>query len=378
MKSIISKTAFKKSILLAATISCSQTAISEDLFASGFTLTPSVGYHGHSGKKQGLGASATTSLSAGYQFDSPWATELTYLMSEPEARFGSSKLDEEQLRLDALYYFDREGKAFPYTVFGVGETSIETGGLSDDTTIVNAGVGIKYAFNNIASLRTDLRAINYLDNETTQAAFNIGLSFLLGGKTSPSKTVNNTDSDADGVVNRLDSCPGTKSGIKVDATGCPIKLDSDRDGVPDSDDACPDSEAGAKVQANGCYQMLKEAKTVTLQLQFANNAADVLNPNDSQIVSLAEFMRQYPEAQVIIGGHTDDRGSAAYNQQLSQKRAQAVADVLTQTYKIKSNRITAKGFGETSPIADNTSAEGRAKNRRVEATVNATVERVIK
>lgn len=341
---------------------------------SGLTLTPSVGYHGHDSEKQALDDSDTLSFAAGYQFNNPWAVELAYLKSEPEILGLGKDIDEEQLRLDALYYFDKEGKFMPYTVIGAGESKFEYLGEKDKNSIINAGLGMKYAFNDVVALRSDVRAVNYLDTETTQAAFNLGLSFLLGGKSSAPKAP--IDSDNDGVTDNLDSCPGTKANAAVDANGCPIKVDTDKDGVNDAIDQCPDTKAGAKVDAKGCYLTLKEEKTVTLRLEFANNAAEVVNPGDAQLVKLAEFLKHYPETAVTIEGYTDSRGSEAYNQALSQKRASAVATILQTVYDIDSARISTVGFGEANPVADNATAEGRAQNRRVEARVSTTVERI--
>lgn len=362
---------------IALTALCSNSVLSENVHDnSGFTITPSVGYHTHNATKQGLDDSGTVSLGAGYQFASPWATELTYLVSKPDEAYGLGEVDEEHLRLDALYYLDQTEKAQPYAVFGAGLSELASNGIKVDDTLVNAGMGVKYAFNDIVALRSDIRLIHHLDAHATQAALNLGVSFLLGGKSTKKAVVQDSDSDSDGVLDRLDSCPGTTANAAVDSTGCPIRLDADKDGIVDAKDACPDTKAGAKVNADGCYKVLTTDRKVTLKLQFENNADAVLNPNDSQIKALSTFMREYPEAHVVIEGHTDDRGRAAYNQSLSQKRAQAVANILIQQQGIDASRITAKGLGESTPVADNTTAEGRSQNRRVEAVVNATIETI--
>lgn len=351
----------------------SDVAMSEGLHdGAGFTITPSIGRHTHESSKVGLDDSNTVSLGAGYQFASPWAAELTYLASKPNFNQSSEEADEEHLRLDALYYLDRTNKTQLYSVMGAGISELSYNGSKTDDTLVNAGVGIKHAFNDIVALRSDIRIIHHLDEHATQGAFNLGLSFLIGGK-APAKPVKNTDADHDGVADRLDSCPGTASGIVVDNTGCPAFIDVDKDGVNDSQDNCPDTKAGAKVDDKGCYVLLTEDRTVTLKLQFANNAATVLNPNDAQITSLAKFMREYPKSQVVIKGYTDDRGSEAYNLQLSERRAKAVG-VLLADNGISANRVTARGLGEASPVADNATAQGRAQNRRVEAVVSATIQ----
>ncbi|WP_080376624.1 OmpA family protein [Stenotrophomonas sp. Marseille-Q4652] len=90
----------------------------------------------------------------------------------------------------------------------------------------------------------------------------------------------------------------------------------------------------------------------------------------------AQFMREYPLTKVVLEGHTDDRGSEAYNQQLSEKRAAAVAGVLVERFGIDRSRVSSVGYGESSPIVSNDTAENRARNRRVTAKVSANVETI--
>jgi outer membrane protein OmpA-like peptidoglycan-associated protein len=82
-------------------------------------------------------------------------------------------------------------------------------------------------------------------------------------------------------------------------------------------------------------------------------------------------MAQYPQTTTVIEGHTDSIGTDAYNQGLSERRANAVRDVLVDQYGVAGERVNAVGYGETRPVADNSTPEGRAINRRVEAEVEA-------
>ena len=93
---------------------------------------------------------------------------------------------------------------------------------------------------------------------------------------------------------------------------------------------------------------------------------------------VATFIKEYPLTNVTIEGHTDSMGSAEYNQKLSQRRAQKVADVLVNEYGVDPNRISVAGFGEEQPIADNSTAEGRQTNRRVSAVFESTVAKILK
>jgi len=97
------------------------------------------------------------------------------------------------------------------------------------------------------------------------------------------------------------------------------------------------------------------------------NSAVVKPEYYPEIEKLAEYLKEHPDVKVIIEGHTDSTGPADYNLKLSQKRAEAVRKILIEKYGISPDRVIAKGYGETRPIAPNDTPEGRAKNRRVVA-----------
>lgn len=103
---------------------------------------------------------------------------------------------------------------------------------------------------------------------------------------------------------------------------------------------------------------------------FALNSSELKEESKSILDELVQFMNQYPQANVEITGYTDSSGAAAYNQKLSEKRAQSVANVL-ESEGIDSSRITVSGEGENNPIASNETREGREQNRRVEIVVPA-------
>ncbi|MCE5364739.1 OmpA family protein [Pseudomonas anguilliseptica] len=114
-----------------------------------------------------------------------------------------------------------------------------------------------------------------------------------------------------------------------------------------------------------------EAVRVELDVKFDFDKAQVKPESYGDIKNLADFLTQYPQTTTVVEGHTDSVGSDAYNQKLSERRANAVRDVLVNQYGVGADRVNAVGYGETRPVADNTSADGRAVNRRVEAEVEA-------
>lgn len=153
----------------------------------------------------------------------------------------------------------------------------------------------------------------------------------------------------------------------MNTAGC--ELDADNDGVVNSADQCPNTTAGADVDATGCEGVTETIETFEVEVQFPTNSSVIGNKYDNEIRRVADFVKAHPETVVEIGGHSDDRGDADYNQTLSKRRAQAVADRLTDALGIDPERVTAVGYGETEPVASNTTAEGRAANRRVEARI---------
>jgi len=189
------------------------------------------------------------------------------------------------------------------------------------------------------------------------------------------------DSDKDGISDDLDRCPNTSAGVAVDANGCPLPVappapvvpekDSDSDGVFDSLDQCPDTPKGMPVDAKGC-PVVKEKVSVELNIVFDMGKAEIKALYDEDIRRVGEFLKNYPDTKVEIEGHTDNVGSEKRNESLSQQRAEAVKQRLVKTYGIDASRVTAIGYGSSKPIADNGTADGRNKNRRVMATITAT------
>ena len=167
------------------------------------------------------------------------------------------------------------------------------------------------------------------------------------------------DSDGDGVLDDADACPGTPEGTTVDARGCP--RDSDGDGVHDDADQCPGTAEGVRVDAKGCEIItLNGVNFETNKATLTETAKRILGANLAKITRNADRLKR-----VHVVGHTDSRGAAAYNQKLSQRRAQAVVDYL-KANGVPADKLMAKGMGEMEPVADNTTSDGRARNRRVE------------
>ena len=140
-------------------------------------------------------------------------------------------------------------------------------------------------------------------------------------------------------------------------------LDRDADGIVDDRDQCPDTVAGAQVEADGCVR--KEQVVVLPNIEFEFARAELTSTGRAELDKVLRFMNDQAEIRLEVWGHTDALGTETYNLKLSQARAAAVVRYLT-GQGIAPARLNSAGFGESRPLADNTTEEGQARNRRVE------------
>lgn len=142
--------------------------------------------------------------------------------------------------------------------------------------------------------------------------------------------------------------------------------DSDGDSIPDSRDECPDTLKGGEVDGKGC---LLTDQTITFHnIGFEVNSDQVTASTRPVLERVAKALNAQTNFSIEITGHTDSMGSAEYNQQLSQARAESVRQMLIDN-GVAGDRLTARGYGELDPVASNETASGRAMNRRVEFRV---------
>ncbi len=172
------------------------------------------------------------------------------------------------------------------------------------------------------------------------------------------------DADGDGVADKDDECPNEAG--PSENKGCPW-ADKDSDGVLDKDDNCPD--VAGTVANNGCPEVTEEvqkqlndyAKTIL----FDTGKSSIKAESTAVMVDIIRILGEYPTAKFSVEGHTDSQGGAKTNQVLSESRANAVRDFLI-AEGIGADRLTASGYGEDRPIANNKTSKGRKENRRVE------------
>ena len=179
------------------------------------------------------------------------------------------------------------------------------------------------------------------------------------------------DRDRDGLQDPVDACPGEPPGAYADPErpGCPAP-DRDGDGIVDPKDACPSARGvpSSDPARHGCPPLVEVESDRLKTLEpvfFATNEDRILPASEALLRDIAEALRKDPEVRLSIEGHTDDTGTDALNLELSQRRAESVKRELVRL-GIAEQRLEARGFGRSRPLAPATTAEAREKNRRVE------------
>ncbi len=360
-------------------------------------------------------------ISLGYAISDEWNIEgmLSIANNNVGDLAGVPDQDHRGVGVDLQRIFHHEAKFRPYIHVGIGNFQIEPDDSSPTTDggMYSAGAGfLLNVFGDRTAIRGEWRHRYDNASETNLAddVFSLGVQIPFGAKKAkfidtdgdgvadsmdrcPNTPVGTAvdaygcerDSDNDGVKDSMDQCPGTPSGVKVDASGCPVdsdgdgvsddkdncpgtpagaavdaagcELDGDNDGVVDRLDECPDSAAGVQVDIKGCEIM----EEITLQgVNFESNSDRLLPGATSVLDDAAATLRKNPSIKVEVAGHTDSDGAAAHNESLSTRRATTVHDFLVAN-GVTSDRMSARGYGESQPVADNATAAGKAQNRRV-------------
>lgn len=237
---------------------------------------------------------------------------------------GSKNIEGELTSLDAAYHFGTPGVGLrPYVSAGAAHQSIGQPDRSgrDTSTFANLGAGVKYYFTENLFAKAGVDGMHNIDQGNSEWMAGVGVGMNFGGGSAPAPA--------------------------------PVA-------------AAPVAEEPAPVA-----EPVPEVVRVELDVKFDFDKAKVKPESYADIQNLADFMNQYPQTSTTVEGHTDSVGTDAYNQSLSEKRAGAVRDVLVNQYGVGGERLNSVGYGESRPVADNATEEGRAINRRVEAEVEA-------
>jgi OmpA-OmpF porin, OOP family len=281
--------------------------------------------------------------------------EIAYMRSDSlEYKNGNGTTSVDRMFVNAVKKYALTEKLSAYGLLGAGYQNI-TQELDEhkDSALLNYGIGLRYdiPYYGIA-IKGDVRHLIALRNNQNDLMYTLGLAMPLG------KRYSETIAATVPVVSE------PKKIIEVANEPIkPLPMDDDKDGVLNQFDKCPNTSPGVKVDKDGCFEV------VNLNINFDNNSVQIKNKYMKNIESFAKLLKQNKSLTAVIEAHTDSKGTDAYNQNLSDRRAVAVVNELKKL-NIDSSRLTSRGYGESQPIASNDTEEGKALNRRVTALVN--------
>ena len=289
--------------------------------------------------------------------------EFTYLRSENIGYENSNINGNTNINrafLNAVKKFELTDRLAAYGLAGIGYQDV-TQELNEhqDSPIFNYGIGLRYdiPYYGIA-IKGDVRHLIATKETQNDVMYTLGLGLPLGKKYK--------DDEISVKVPIIDKQP-TKKTIEEKSEITPAVIikndDDDNDGVINKVDKCPNTSPGVKVNKDGCVE------TINLNINFDNNSADIKRIYNEKLDSFAKMLVSNKNLTAVIEAHTDSKGSDAYNQNLSDRRAISVVNAL-KSYGIESSRLKAIGYGESQPIASNDTEEGKALNRRVTALIN--------
>jgi OOP family OmpA-OmpF porin len=304
-------------------------------------------------------------VAAGKALSERWDAELAYSQTQhnPNASSKSGKLTLNDAELNFKRIIDRDQRVSPFIEMGVGLVSSKFPTTGKYTAVGGKfGAGALVTLGNVASSPLRLVADAGLRFDPVRARatavdpyVGLGLRYTFGRAAAPAPVV---APPAPPAATPPPPPPPPPAAAPRPTPPPVADTDSDRDGVVDRLDRCPDTPLGDKVDSNGC------SLTMNLHINFDHNSAVIKPAAAQELDRFVAFLKDVPSAKGELQGHTDSTGTAAYNLKLSQRRADAALKYVT-SRGIAASRVTIKGYGQTKPIADNKTAQGREQNRRV-------------
>ncbi|MBP9493051.1 MAG: OmpA family protein [Sulfurospirillum sp.] len=230
-----------------------------------------------------------------------------------------------------------------YALVGLGYEDIKNEQLDNrDSMFAQYGGGVKYWVTDNFALKAEVRHAMKFHGGDNNMFYSLGFVIPFDAKAVP-------------IIAKAEPKP-----TPTPVVAPTVPKDSDSDGVYDDKDKCQNTPKGTVVDADGC------TKIIRLHVNFDFDQSTIKPEYAKEISKVAEFMKQNIGYSVVLEGHTDSKGSDAYNQTLSDKRAKAVAKALSDL-GIPNAKITTEAYGESKPVATNDTDVGRAENRRVDA-----------
>ena len=297
--------------------------------AGAVSVSPFVGGYVYDDAQPLLENRVVYGLRLGYDWTDSLATELVFDYVWARLKSSDNELDAYSYRLDMLYNFMPHANLVPYLAVGGGGETLRY--WQNDTTdlTLNLGGGLKYFVTDNVALRADARYLfDFHDPTYHNWEYSAGISFLFGGKKAAAAAAEAAPAAAPEAEAPLEPVPATEP-------------------------------------TPGHYKYC-----VTLHIEYDIDRAIIRPEYRDEVAKVGNFMKKYPTTTAVIEGHTDNVGTYNHNMELSQRRAESVVNYLVENFGIERSRLAAKGSGFTHPVADNSTDEGRQKNRRIEAIID--------
>ena len=282
--------------------------------------------------------------------------ETLYMRSDNLEYKNSQSTNINRFFLNAIKKHELNEKFALYGLAGLGYQDItQELANNEDSPIFNYGIGLRYdiPYYGIA-LKSDIRHLITTKNSQNDFMYTLGIGMPIGKK---------YNDEIKAKVPKIEERQVQEKQIVNIPEIKEIDNDQDKDGVINNLDKCPNTTTGVKVNNEGCVD------TINLNINFDNNSAEIKDIYNSKVSEFANLLKTNPSMTAVIEAHTDSKGNDSYNLNLSNKRANSVVEAL-KNYGIESSRLKAIGYGETQPIATNDNETGKAKNRRVTALIN--------
>lgn len=284
-------------------------------------------------------------LNIGYRISESWGIRAEYVRQDLDSALSTVDVEGNRVGLDLVYHVD----SLPLYIVG-GLKNFTTG---RSATAANIGFGVNMFATENAAVFVEANRYQGINESFGDHGVKLGLSYFFGSAAAAEPTP------------------------APEPAPAPVIGDADQDGVTDDKDQCANTPITDKVDAVGCSIFTEQSVSIALNAQFDNDSSVVKEQYHADIEKLANFLKRFPNTDVEIGGHASNVGTPAYNLALSQRRADAIAAILVSKYGIDNSRVKAVGYGITKPKAAGSSKAAHAINRRIEATVTASVKEAV-
>lgn len=332
-----------------------------------FTVAPTLGLYTFEGNEDMDQALPLVGMRLGYNFNKYLGVEGYVHYAKTDNNFWTPKdsVDFTGYGAEVIFHLLPNYKLVPFLAAGVGGAHYSYGVFEDDSDYgtdnyknnkftFDYGCGLKWFLSDWFALRFDIRHVMPIDRFHNNMLVSLGLNFAFGGA---KKTVAAPVSAAEPVMEE----------VKPQAAAEPV-VEEARPAVA----AAPAvvEEVVSPPPKTQVREEIDEMGRATLEVLFDFDKDIIKNNYTKDIDHMAEVMKEHSDIKLTIEGHTDNVGKAAYNKNLSQRRAEAVKNYMVTKGGIEADRLNAVGYGQERPVASNKTRDGRAKNRRVEAAVD--------